>query len=200
MNWKLFLYITLGFIAATVVGTLSHESGHYLAALINGCSPELHYGSVSYHCERQLSWNYSMFLTASGPFQTMITGLIGFMLLRRSTNNTTTSDLTFIQWIFVFLALFPLRQLFNLGFEIVYFLQTGNMGNSSDELRLDRMLEIEKGTISFLLAGLSAILIYHVIFRYIPSKNRLTFILGGLTGGILGFLLWLKYLGKFILP
>lgn len=44
---KLFLLLTIGFVFATAVGTVSHELGHYLAGKHYGYDPVLHYGSVS---------------------------------------------------------------------------------------------------------------------------------------------------------
>ncbi len=45
---RLFAYLFFGFILATIVGTQTHEMGHYAAAKYLGFKPVLHYGSVSY--------------------------------------------------------------------------------------------------------------------------------------------------------
>ena len=43
---RLFALLALGFIIATIVGTVSHEAGHYLAAKYFGLEPKLTYGAV----------------------------------------------------------------------------------------------------------------------------------------------------------
>jgi small-conductance mechanosensitive channel len=44
---KLFLKLVITFIAFTIIGTLTHELGHYSAAKLLGLKPNLHYQSVS---------------------------------------------------------------------------------------------------------------------------------------------------------
>ncbi len=46
-NTRLFLYLVLGFVIATIVGTVSHESAHYIAAKKLGYGAKLGYQSVS---------------------------------------------------------------------------------------------------------------------------------------------------------
>jgi hypothetical protein len=45
---RLFIYLLLGFIVATVVGTISHEAGHYLAGKYFGFPATMHYAAVSF--------------------------------------------------------------------------------------------------------------------------------------------------------
>ena len=47
-NKKLFLYLTLTFIVATVVGTLSHEFGHYIVAKSLGYDADIHYAFTTW--------------------------------------------------------------------------------------------------------------------------------------------------------
>lgn len=49
MKWKLFFSITFTFIAFTIIGTQTHEWGHYAAAVYLGMKPSLHYQSVDYN-------------------------------------------------------------------------------------------------------------------------------------------------------
>jgi hypothetical protein len=51
---RLFVLLALGFIAFTVIGTVSHECGHYLAARCLGYKASLHYGSTSIQSYRRL--------------------------------------------------------------------------------------------------------------------------------------------------
>ena len=48
MKWKLFILLSLTFIAFTIIGTQTHELGHYAAAKYLGMKPTLHYQSVEF--------------------------------------------------------------------------------------------------------------------------------------------------------
>lgn len=45
---KLFLYLSLAFMAFAVIGTLSHEGGHYIAARYYGYEAKINYAMTSY--------------------------------------------------------------------------------------------------------------------------------------------------------
>lgn len=47
LQFRLFIYLVLGFIAATVIGTVTHECGHIAVAKMLGYKTELHYASMS---------------------------------------------------------------------------------------------------------------------------------------------------------
>ena len=46
MDKKLFIVLFLSFIAATVIGTVSHEFGHYIVAKYFGYDAQIHYAST----------------------------------------------------------------------------------------------------------------------------------------------------------
>jgi hypothetical protein len=48
MKWKLFFSLVFTFIAFTIIGTQTHEYGHYAAAKYLGMQPSLHYQSVEF--------------------------------------------------------------------------------------------------------------------------------------------------------
>ncbi|WP_417368476.1 hypothetical protein [Flavobacterium beibuense] len=47
LQFRLFIYLALGFITATVIGTITHECGHIAVAKMLGYKTELHYASMS---------------------------------------------------------------------------------------------------------------------------------------------------------
>jgi hypothetical protein len=47
---------------------------------------------------------------------------------------------------------------------------------------------------------MGALVLAIIIFKIIPSAQRLTFIVAGLTGGMAGYVLWLVVFGKCIMP
>ena len=73
-------------------------------------------------------------------------------------------------------------------------------GSLQDELYISQSLNLWSGTISLILATIGTIIAIYVVFRIIPKKIRLTFILSGFIGGIVGFILWMNIIGPKILP
>jgi hypothetical protein len=106
-----------------------------------------------------------------------------------------------LDWLFVFLSLFWLREIFNLitsiGGELI--LPNGNWFGG-DELYISQELNLWSGTISLFLATIGTLIAIYVVFKIIPKKTRLTFILSGFIGGIAGFILWMNIIGPKILP
>ncbi|MUV03459.1 hypothetical protein GN157_07035 [Flavobacterium rakeshii] len=47
LQFRLFIYLVLGFIAATVIGTVTHECGHIAVAKMLGYKTKLHYASMN---------------------------------------------------------------------------------------------------------------------------------------------------------
>lgn len=196
---KLGIYLILGFIAFTVIGTLSHELGHFVVAKYQGCNPSLHYAFVRSDCAG--NFRSFVFTTMGGPLQTVLTGSIGFILLIIYRKKFRISDgLNFRQWIIIFVSLFWLRQVFNfLSGVFVYFL-SGEFSSRSDEVRLAVCFELHYLAISIPLAIIGLSIFTYVIFKIIPLQQRLTFMLAGLIGGLLGFYLWLMLIGPVVMP
>jgi hypothetical protein len=69
-----------------------------------------------------------------------------------------------------------------------------------DELILALNLHLPVYSIALATAFIGNLVLIWVIFFYLLKQKRVTFMAGGLVGGILGFFLWLVWLGKYILP
>lgn len=114
-----------------------------------------------------------------------------------------TSSKKFIgfDWLLVFLSLFWLREPFNLarhGVNKIVFGGPSYFGG--DELRISRGLNLWDGTIPIIMGVLGLAICSIVIFRIMPRAYRRNFMVGGLMGGALGYLIWMKLLGPIILP
>lgn len=145
--------------------------------------------------------NNSLFVTIGGPLQTILTGTIGLIILMVRRKSIHQNGLKILDWLAVFLSLFWLREIFNLitsiGGKIISQNETWFGG---DELHISTGLNLWSGTIPIILATLGLAVANYVIFKIISKKIRLTFILSGLIGGIMGFILWMNIIGPKILP
>ena len=137
-----------------------------------------------------------LLITMGGPIQTALTGIIGLVLLFFRRKKIQVNGLKMIDWFAVFLSLFWLREVFNLvlslGSEIIS--PNGNYFGG-DEERISEMLNLWEGTVSIGLGLIGLMISLIIIFWIIPLKIRKTFILCGLIGGILGFILWMDIIG-----
>lgn len=145
--------------------------------------------------------NDSLFITIGGPLQTILTGTIGLLMLVLRRKSIYKNGIKTLDWLFVFLSLFWLREIFNLvtsiGGELI---SPNGTWFGGDELHISQELNLWSGTIPIILATLGILVAIYVIFKIIPKKIRLTFILSGIIGGIMGFILWMNIIGPKILP
>jgi len=139
-------------------------------------------------------------MTAGGPLQTMLTGTTGLILLfifRRKFKNK--NQLSFGQWLLVFLSLFWLRELFNLISAIIHLL-TGKLRMHGDEFRLARILNWNPWSVYIVTGIISLLILWVIVVKFIPLKQRFTFIIAGFTGGLAVAYLWLMLLGPKLMP
>lgn len=142
---------------------------------------------------------HAAWITFGGPAQTILASFIGLFILfyRRSRQK---DFFVLLDWLGVFLALFILREVFNFVFAAIKFLLYGRTNFNGDEFRLSRMLGWNEWVIPAVTMILGVVISVYVIFRIIPIKYRFSFISAGLVGGILGFFIWLEWLGPVIMP
>ncbi|MBQ0768729.1 MAG: hypothetical protein KBT58_05520 [Bizionia sp.] len=145
--------------------------------------------------------NDSLFITIGGPLQTILTGTFGLLMLVLRKKSIYEKGMKTLDWLFTFLSLFWLREIFNLVTSIGGELISPN-GNwfGGDELHISQELNLWSGTISIILATLGIVVAIYAIFKIMPKKIRQTFILSGIIGGIMGFILWMNIIGPIILP
>ncbi len=233
-NFTQFLFISLGFVCFTVIGTLSHELGHFAVAKYLGMiNIELHYSSVNYDnpmidYQRELYTKYEIqiredknfsekalyeelsssikykqiMVRAGGPIQTMLTGTIGLIVLILFVDKfKINGELKLIGWLWIFLSLFWLRQTANFLASFIFFIIKGfRWGSRSDEMALAHNLHLPIYSISVITGLIGILILLWIIFFYLPRNIARTFILGGLVGGVTGYLIWFIWFGKYILP
>lgn len=146
--------------------------------------------------------NYDgLMITIGGPLQTTITGTIALIIIFWRRRAIIKDGLKTIDWLAVFLSLFWLREVFNLlmsvGSEII---SPDGTWFSGDEKNISQGLALWYGTIPILLGVLGIAISFFIIFKIVPNKLRLTFILSGIFGGIFGFILWMYIIGPILIP
>lgn len=145
--------------------------------------------------------SHGLWITLGGPLQTILTGFIGLTILFIRRNRIKTFGLKIIDWLAIFLSLFWLREVFNLvtsiGSEII---SPKGSFFGGDEKHISYGLNLWEGTIPIFLGFVGLIIALFVIFKIIPNRLRLTFILSGLIGGVTGFFLWMNILGPTLIP
>lgn len=204
INKRLLLLLSGGFILATVIGTLSHELGHYTVAELLGYDATINYGSTSWQRSspgQTMKESDAFWMLLGGPLQTMITGTAGLAVLfltRRRFSETIT--LSAVQWTLIYISLFWLRQTANFCVWIGTYFINGKFSMRSDETRLAYYLQIPTWTISVITAIMGLAVLAIVFLKFIPLQHRFTFLVSGLIGGVSGYILWLHLLGPVLMP
>jgi hypothetical protein len=201
---KLLVYLIITFILMTVIGTLSHEMGHYLVAKYLGYNPTINYASTTMHSgdgDKVIFASHNFWITWGGPFITMFAGTMGFILLFIFCQSYYSTDrLEFKHWTLIFLALFWLRQPTVFCLWLANKVFNAKVISRTDEIRIARNLQLPEWLILVLSAIIGASVLLIVIFRFIPVAQRFTFVVAGLVGGIAGYLLWMYVAGPVLLP
>ncbi len=204
IDFKLLGLLIIGFVLATIIGTVSHEYGHYLVAKYYGYESAVHYGYTSMHHPLgvpKLTPLQRFFTIAGGPLQTFLTGAIGLLLLywnRKAIKMAAALSLS--QWVMVYVALFWLRFSFNLLQGIPRWIKRGHLRGRSDEIRMTLYLECPSWLVSVSLATIGVVGLSIVLFYFVPIKQRFTFMLSGIIGGVFGFYFWLYGIGPILMP
>ena len=142
-----------------------------------------------------------LLITIGGPLQTIFTGIIGLIILLWRRKQIHQNGLKIIDWLAVFLSLFWLREVFNVSMSISREIISPNgTWFGGDEKIISQGFELWPGTFPILLGLLGLLISIFVIFKIIPNKIRLTFILSGFIGGIIGFILWMNIIGPKLIP
>lgn len=232
IDFKAFILLTLTFILMTVIGTLTHELGHYVVAKYLGREAGISYNSVSHRDDALNDYlkgvykNYAyeiknnldfpekekyqkaiqkyqadkFWIALGGPLQTMLTGSIGLILLLVYRHKYITAHrVSLTGWALIFMALFWLRQVANLFVAGMLFLMEGQPTLRGDEIGLALHLDLNMWTI-LMITGLLGLAVLFTVLKLLPKTILLTFLLSGLTGGLLGFYLWLVKYGQYIMP
>ncbi|WP_445159399.1 hypothetical protein [Mesohalobacter salilacus] len=145
--------------------------------------------------------NKGLFITIGGPSQTILTGIIGLIILFLRRKSIQIKGLKIIDWLAIFFGLFWLREIFNLIHSFASeLISPSGKWFGGDEYYISNDLNLWSGTIPIILGVIGLLVSVYIVFKIVPKNLRLTFILSGLLGGISGFIIWMNIIGPKILP
>jgi hypothetical protein len=176
------------------LGTLAHETGHWLVARALGCPATLHFARTSTHCPA--TWEGLVAL--GGPAQTLLTGtlgVVGLLWLR-----DRPFGRAHLPWLF--LGLFWSRQVFNAAAWTVFWvfeLAPPTQLAQGDAFRIAAWLGLPS-TAWLYGTALLGLLALAWMLRLLPRSQQVPFAVGGGTGSLLGYALWMQVLGPVLLP
>lgn len=227
---RLFALLTLCFVLATIVGTLSHEIGHIAVARKLGYQTKLYYASSGIYSPKELTLDnyyeknksfimsknkssekdefyrqYNLlnternYINLGGPIQTILVGTSGIVLLFLRRKRIALSGMKIADWLFIFLAFFWSRQICNFLMKC-YGILNGRTSHRDDESRIDLYYGLHIGTTGLITATVATALLVWAVFFVMPKHQRLTFISSGLAGSLLGWVVWMWWIGPVVLP
>lgn len=202
IDYKLSSTLIVLFILFVPIGALSHEFGHYIAIKSVGLDAEIKYcytkilHNNNYHKVKK--WE-NFLIAFSGPAQSMIIGILGMLLLLES--NKSNKELNFKNYdkiLYILMALFWVRSIAVLIIFIL--LKIFNYKFGGDEAVISDILNISQWLVVTFFGLIGVICLWIVVFKFIPQKQRLSFLFSAFVGGAIGFVLWMFVIGKLLLP
>lgn len=141
------------------------------------------------------------YIFMGGPLQSMLTGVIGLLIIFQRRKSIRSRGLAMLDWLAVFLGLFWVREIFNLLMSIANeMISPDGSWFSGDEYYISRDLNLWAGTIPIILGTMGGLISLYIVFKVVPKNLRPTFLLSGLIGGTSGFILWMFIVGPVVLP
>ncbi|MFX0038661.1 MAG: hypothetical protein ACFFCY_12580 [Promethearchaeota archaeon] len=198
LKW-FFMYMGIFFIVV-IIGTLIHELGHYIVAVIYGVPAQICYAYTYYFGPLTSDQRFTFLM--GGPISSWLVSIIGiiFILFKyRNMHNEQEESIGVGQIISIVATSFSIRFVFN---ALWYFVNTSilSMPSGADEVIIARdYWEINPDILIYGSAVIALIFIVVALY-YIPRFQRYVILIGGIIGGILGYLFWNYWVGPIILP
>lgn len=200
---------SLGYTTSLHYGSMNYENSQLndeLENIYNEYQTEIQNGSdfekkAEYESGIAKLRSDDLLVSLGGPLQTTLTGTIGLLILIWRRKKIHLNGLKTGDWLAVFLALFWLREVFNLLMSITReLISPDGTWFGGDELHISQGLNLWPGTIPIIMGVLGMAISIYVVFVIVPKNLRLTLIISGLMGGINGFALWMNGIGPVLLP
>ena len=191
---KMFFKYTLIFLIVPAIGTLLHEFGHYIVAIINGYEAYIAYAYTIYTINDPI---VAFWALSGGPLATWFQSLTAFTIMvlyyNKEKRGTFTEDLPPLYIVLLATFSFSIRFIFN---AIGYLLRGST---TMDEVRIGLYLGIHPDVVVYGSALIAVVFLVIAIYR-IPKSYRFMLFFSAVFGAILGYLMWYEWLGPILLP
>ncbi len=188
------------FFTIPIIGTLAHELGHYLVAVVGYSVPAtIAYAFTFAPSIAPNSEQYFWFIMG-GPISTwlVVAGGLCVILWKYRPMHSEQKPMGLGQAAALIASTFSLRFIFNAG---AYFISHTLLLNTSnaDEVKIADYLGISPD-LTMYGSALVGLLVVLAALYYIPRPQRYIILMSGFLGGVLGYLFWYNWLGPIILP
>lgn len=193
----------LKFLPLAAIGTILHELGHFLAAILQGYRAFISYGFTHLIDPIYNEFQYFIFIIG-GPLSTWLTCAIGLLFLvfkyRKKLSDQNYQRMSWGHQLSFFTTLFCSRAVFNSTIWAIRKYIFGVEAGTSDEEKISAYLGWPPEFILFggLIVGLTIILIS--LFFLIPKTQRKPILITGIIGSLSGYVIWYYLLGPIVLP
>lgn len=185
-----------------IIGTISHEIGHYFIANLLGYNAYLHFASITFDVgvEENIPPNRYIFILLGGVFQTILTSLLSIFILYKNKNIILKSF--YYRFILIYFSLFISREVINFIIALLMGIINGGnyFGVNSDEKKISILFGLWYGVIPIFMFILALIIIIYILINYIKKNELIVFLIITFIGGSLGMYLWLGLFGQKIIP
>ena len=200
-KWIWFLKYLGVFFTIPIIGTLAHELGHYLVAVIYQQPAGIAYAYTYLIGSNFLTPEQEFWFIMGGPISTWTVAVLSISIILwryRPMRYELSKPIGLGQSITSVGASFSLRFIFNAG---MYFIFTTLLGNSSsaDEVKIAISLGISPDLTMYGSAIIALMLILLTLY-YLPRHQRYIILIAALLGGILGYIFWYYWVGPIVLP
>jgi hypothetical protein len=198
---KWFFQYLLIFFIIPIIGTLAHELGHYLVAVIYNQPAYISYAFTHIIPPDHLTPNQYFWFIMGGPLSTWITATAGIVIIivfYRMMHNEKEESVGIGQTIALLCTSFSIRFIFNAGNYLIFSTILGNP-SYSDEVKIAQFLGLSPDLLMYGSAVIALILILLALY-FSPRYQRYIILIAGILGGILGYIFWYYWVGPIILP
>ncbi len=201
-NWIWFFVFIGIFFTIPIYGTLLHEVGHYLMAVIYNQPAGIAY-AYTYTIDPYILTNDQYFwFIVGGPVSTWVTAGLGLTVILgkyRSMHSESDKTVGYGQILATIAAAFSLRFVFNAGGYLFSTLWTSPWDSNMDEVKIATSLGIHPYIIVYG-SAIIAVSIVLITLYYIPRHQRYIVLLAGIIGGAIGYIFWYYLAGPLLLP
>ncbi|MFW9969276.1 MAG: hypothetical protein ACFFDF_03685 [Candidatus Odinarchaeota archaeon] len=198
-NFKWFFKYLGIFFFVIIIGTLVHELGHYIVAVIYGIPVRISYAYTTIY--GSLTADQWFWFIMGGPLVSWLVSIMGIIIIfskYRHMHSEQDYPIGISQTISIVAISFSIRFVFNAG---LYFINTTLFGmlSGTDETLIAIFLGISP---DILMYGSAVVALGFIIIGlyYIPRFQRYIILFGGIIGGVIGYLFWYYWVGPIILP